>query len=263
MTVGAPLPWHSRYSPRPSPMSTTPAKSPLLPAKVGKFGVAGGVGSGADADSGMPHPYRPADSMIPAVQPTSHKRSTASNDHLDHKHRQGSAVKGDARDTAADHLHMTGAWIGADPRGLVNDNASGHGFDLSPRVRATPFAAFGSTAPSSSGTASLRDMAAFVRMQLRQGLSAGGPRRVRREPHPVLQPGVSVPVAETFDPDATSKNYAMGWFREEFKDGSTLLHHGGNVDGFSLFIGLSAAARPGAGRAEQHGHAAGSETRTS
>jgi CubicO group peptidase (beta-lactamase class C family) len=132
---------------------------------------------------------------------------------------------------------MTGAWIGADPRELVNDYASGYGFDLRPQVRAMPFAAFGSTAPSSSALASLRDMAAFVRMQLRQGVSAGGGRVVSAANlTECWKPGVSVPVAETFDPDAMSKNYAMGWFREEFKDGSTLLHHGGNVDGFSLFM---------------------------
>ena len=132
---------------------------------------------------------------------------------------------------------MTGAWIGADPRGLVNDYATGYGFDLRPRARAMPFAAFQSTAPSSSALASLRDMAAFVRMQLRQGRSAGGsPVVTATNLTECWKAGVSVPLAKETDPDALSKNYAMGWFRVEFKDGSTLLQHGGNVDGFSLFL---------------------------
>jgi hypothetical protein len=30
----------------------------------------------------------------------------------------------------------------------------------------------------------------------------------------------------------------MGWFREEYRDGSALIHHSGYVDGFTPFIGF-------------------------
>jgi CubicO group peptidase (beta-lactamase class C family) len=132
---------------------------------------------------------------------------------------------------------MSGARIAADPRGLSADYATGYGYDLSGTPTELAYAAFGSTAPSSSALASLADHAAFVRLQLRRGLSVTG-RRVVSEANlaECWKPGVAAPFVPDIDPDAVSKRYALGWFREEFTDGTTLLQHGGNVDGFSSLI---------------------------
>jgi len=122
---------------------------------------------------------------------------------------------------------MSGARIGSDPRDVSADYATGYGYDLTGTPTELPYAAFGSTAPSSSALAGLADYAAFVRLQLRRGLSVTG-RRVVSEANLAAcwKPGVATPIARDFDPDAVSKWYALGWFREEFPDGTTLLHHG-------------------------------------
>ena len=73
---------------------------------------------------------------------------------------------------------MNGARIAADPRGLVDDYATGNGFDLRPRVMTLPYGPTGSHAPAGGALASLNDMAAWVRLQLRQGLAAAGRRVV-------------------------------------------------------------------------------------
>jgi CubicO group peptidase (beta-lactamase class C family) len=134
---------------------------------------------------------------------------------------------------------MTGAAIGADPRELVDDYAVGYGSDLRGRPQALAYAAAGSTAPASSGVATLEDMAAWVRLQLRKGLSVTGGRVVSAANlAECWKAGVAAPVTPTFDPDAVSQHYGMGWFREEYRDGSTLIHHSGYVDGFTPFIGF-------------------------
>jgi len=132
---------------------------------------------------------------------------------------------------------MSGARIAADPRDVSADYAAGYGYDLTGTPTELPYAAFGSTAPASSALAGLADLAAFVRLQLRRGLSVTG-RRVVSEANlaECWKPGVDTPFSRDFDPDAVSKRYALGWFREEFTDGTTLLQHGGNVDGFSSLM---------------------------
>lgn len=132
---------------------------------------------------------------------------------------------------------MSGARVAADPRGLSTDYATGYGYDLSGTPTELSYAAFGSTAPASSAQASVADLAAFVRLQLRRGLSVTG-RRVVSEANlaECWKPGVAMPTVPDVEPDAVSKRYALGWFREEFTDGTSLLQHGGNVDGFSSLI---------------------------
>ncbi|MEP6649319.1 MAG: hypothetical protein ABJA74_05320 [Lapillicoccus sp.] len=39
-----------------------------------------------------------------------------------------------------------------------------------------------------------------------------------------------------YDPDAVRQGYAMGWIREEYKDGSSLVWHNGGIDGFTSYI---------------------------
>ncbi len=47
---------------------------------------------------------------------------------------------------------------------------------------------------------------------------------------------MTLPIDASLDPGAVRGNYALGWFREELRDGSTVLQHGSNIDGFSCFV---------------------------
>ena len=131
---------------------------------------------------------------------------------------------------------MSGAAISSDPRDGSADFATGYGYDLTGTPTELPYAPLGGTAPAGSAMANLADQGAFVRLQLRRGLSVTG-RRVVSEANlaECWKPGVAIdlqPVRE-LDPDDLEQRYALGWFHETFTDGTTLLQHGGNIDGFS------------------------------
>ena len=132
---------------------------------------------------------------------------------------------------------MNGARIAADPRGLVDDYATGNGFDLRPRVMTLPYGPTGSHAPAGGALASLNDMAAWVRLQLRQGLAAAG-RRVVSAANlaQCWAPHVTTPTDPELDPDAVTAGYGMGWLREEYRDGTALVWHNGSIDGFSTYM---------------------------
>jgi CubicO group peptidase (beta-lactamase class C family) len=94
---------------------------------------------------------------------------------------------------------MTGAQIVSDPRGLFVDYAT-------------------------------------ARLQLRRGQSVTGARVVSADNlAQCWAPGVGIPLALASGPDVVGYSYALGWFREELTDGSVVVHHGGNIDGFSCF----------------------------
>ena len=135
---------------------------------------------------------------------------------------------------------MPGVILGSDPRGLSDDYAAGHQFDLRARAGAIPYAPFGAYGPAGAGYVNIEDMTAWVRLQLRQGVSVNGRRVVSAanlaecwKPH---VPASLLP--PELDPDAVSVGYAMGWIREEYKGGSSLVWHNGAFDGFTAFVGF-------------------------
>lgn len=132
---------------------------------------------------------------------------------------------------------MTGARIASDPRGVVDDYATGYGFDLRPTATFLPYAPVGSFAPIGGALANLSDAAAWARLQLRNGVSVNGSRVVSAANlAQCWAPGVTLPIDPALDPDAVHGSYALGWFREELRDGSTVLQHGGNIDGFTSMV---------------------------
>ncbi len=134
---------------------------------------------------------------------------------------------------------MTGAQIADDPRGLVADYATGNQFDLRPKATTLPFGPIGSHTPAGGALAGLRDMAAWVRLQLRQGVSVNGGQVVSAANlAECWKPHVTTPAPGELDPDYASAGYAMGWLREEYKDSSSLIWHNGAIDGFASFIGF-------------------------
>ena len=132
---------------------------------------------------------------------------------------------------------MTDARIASDPRGRSVEYATGYGFDLSPEAVNITRGATGGYAPAGGALATLTDMAAWVRLQLRQGSSVGGGRVVSAANlAECWKPHVTVPLAPDLDPDAVKAGYGMGWLREEYQDGTSLVWHNGAIDGFTTYM---------------------------
>jgi CubicO group peptidase (beta-lactamase class C family) len=134
---------------------------------------------------------------------------------------------------------MTTARIADDPRGLVSNYAVGNGLDLRGRATNVPYSPVGSYAPVGGTIASLDDMAAYVRLQLRGGVSVTGRRVVSAanlaETH---KPHIANQLSRELDPDAVASGYCMGWISQRYRDGSSLVWHNGGIDGFTTFIGF-------------------------
>jgi CubicO group peptidase (beta-lactamase class C family) len=134
---------------------------------------------------------------------------------------------------------MKAAHIADDPRGVVSDYAAGNGPDLRGKMTTLPYGPVGSYAPVGGTLASLNDMAAYVRLQLRKGVSGGGNRVVSAESlAECWKAHISVPTSAEYNPDAASAGYGMGWSQEKFTDGTTLISHTGGIDGFTSYIGF-------------------------
>ena len=134
---------------------------------------------------------------------------------------------------------MTGAVIADDPRGVTDNYANGHGLDLAGRPKVLPYGAVGSYAPAGGTLASLDEMAAYVRLQLRRGLSVSGRRVVSADNlAECWRPHISIGVSEELDPSVKESGYGMGWIRNRFKDGTSLVWHNGGIDGFTSYIGF-------------------------
>jgi CubicO group peptidase (beta-lactamase class C family) len=134
---------------------------------------------------------------------------------------------------------MTSATIADDPRGVVKDYARGYGPDLRGRRVRMPYNAVGSYAPVGGTLATLMDMAAYVRLQLRQGTSVDGVRVVSAANlAECWKPHVDIPTSPEFDPDVIRAGYAMGWNRLTFRDGTSFVFHSGGIDGFTSYIGF-------------------------
>jgi CubicO group peptidase (beta-lactamase class C family) len=136
-------------------------------------------------------------------------------------------------------VRMKSARVADDPRGLVNDYARGHGLDLLGNRTTLAYGSVGSYAPVGGTLATLDDMAAYVRLQLRRGVSVGG-RRVVSAANlaECWKPHIAVPFSPDLDPDVVSSGYGLGWIRTRYRDGTSLVWHNGGIDGFTSWIGF-------------------------
>jgi CubicO group peptidase (beta-lactamase class C family) len=143
-----------------------------------------------------------------------------------------------------DPAGMSGASVGEDPRGVVDDYAVGCGLDLRLRPGELPFGPLGGFLPAGGTLAHVGDMAAWVQLQLREGLSVSGARVV--SPANLREcwrghVGMDLfppPLKEQLDPDSLSLSYAMGWEDKAYKGDVRFVSHNGFVDGFLSFIGF-------------------------
>jgi CubicO group peptidase (beta-lactamase class C family) len=144
------------------------------------------------------------------------------------------------RDRVYGPAAMRGARIADDPRGLVKAYARGNGLGLNGTPATLPYGPVGSYDPVGGTLATLDDMAAYVRLQLRRGVSVNG-RRVVSAANlaECWRPHISLPVNKTTDPDAVSSGYGLGWIRTRYRDGTSVVSHNGGIDGFTSYIGFS------------------------
>ena len=102
-----------------------------------------------------------------------------------------------------------------------------------------PYAPVGSYAPVGGTLASLTDMAAYVTMQLNEGVSATGKRVVSATNlAECWKPHIDLPTSPELDPDLVSAGYGMGWIAQTYRGGRRLIWHNGGIDGFASFIGF-------------------------
>lgn len=128
---------------------------------------------------------------------------------------------------------MSGTVMTDDPRGVVDDFATGYGLDLRARPVELPCGPVGSYAPVGGALSTVTDMAAYVRLQLRHGRSVTGGHVVSEanlaecwKPH-ITQSTPGLPV---------TVQYALGWSVIDYPDGTRLVTHSGGIDGFSSYI---------------------------
>ena len=134
---------------------------------------------------------------------------------------------------------MTRAVVASDPGGVVDDYAAGYGFDLKPEATVSRFASNGGVAPAGAVIASLQDMAAFARLQLRQGVSVTGARVASAarlaecwtaESSQTLPPGNGT--------DLVTSGYGLGFSVDTYRDGTRVIWQNGALDGFTSYVGF-------------------------
>jgi len=101
-----------------------------------------------------------------------------------------------------------------------------------------PFLNLDTMGPTGSINSSIEDMARWLLLHLDEGkhddrqiVSAHGIEQMHT-PQMVMMDGIGIP---TRYPEAPQASYGMGWFVQPYR-GHNLIHHGGNVDGFSALV---------------------------
>ena len=121
---------------------------------------------------------------------------------------------------------MRGALLSSDPRGQIDDFATGNGFDVRPKASPMPFAAIGAYAPSGGTLANVSDMAAWVRLPLRHGRSLGGRQLVSSANlTQCYVPHVTLPPSGGALPGGASSGYGMRWGHDTFPNGLQVVFH--------------------------------------
>lgn len=149
----------------------------------------------------------------------------------------GDAYAHTMRDRLFEPARMSGAVVASDPRDLVDDYATGYGFDLTPKATRMPFASNGGAAPAGAVIASVQDMAAFVQLQLRQGVSVIGTRVASAAR---LAECWTAQSSQTAPPgtDLVTSGYGQGFSVDTYRDGTQVIWHNGALDGFTAYVGF-------------------------
>jgi CubicO group peptidase (beta-lactamase class C family) len=138
-------------------------------------------------------------------------------------------------------LGMTG--ITFTTKGIPKDaeRSSGHKLDAAGSPVAVPWYEIAEPNPAGSVNATARDLAAWLKFHLADGINPNGTRIVSvknldetKTPHtPVRLDGL----AKALNPDTAQLSYCMGWLCYDHR-GKKVLSHGGMIDGFRVQVTL-------------------------
>jgi CubicO group peptidase (beta-lactamase class C family) len=121
-------------------------------------------------------------------------------------------------------IGMAGVHIGNDPRPFTDNYATGYGVDFVEGTTALNWIPIGCIAPAGAVLASIEDMGAFVRTQLRSGVSPTGARVVSvRNLEEGWRPHIPVPFNPLEGLEIESQGYGMGWIDNTYKGGRRLI----------------------------------------
>jgi CubicO group peptidase (beta-lactamase class C family) len=147
-----------------------------------------------------------------------------------------------------DPLGMTGATFSPKVAEKAANHASPHRKDKAGVVKNIPWRNTDVIGPAGSIIAHVRDMAQWVRFQLGDG-TFDGKRLLSaaqlREPHtPQIVMSGQAESIESFFPDPNFFTYGLGWFINDYRT-HVVVWHGGNIDGFTAWVGLVPKAKLG------------------
>ncbi|HEX4935661.1 MAG TPA: serine hydrolase, partial [Gemmatimonadaceae bacterium] len=126
-------------------------------------------------------------------------------------------------------------------RGLeaVTDLAQPHA-EIADTVRRVPWRNIDNAGPAGSINSNVVDMAQWVRLQLGRGTYQGKSLISARLVDEMHQAHTVIRVdsaARASNPDTHLQAYGLGWFLEDYR-GRLVVHHGGNVDGFTALVAM-------------------------
>jgi CubicO group peptidase (beta-lactamase class C family) len=128
----------------------------------------------------------------------------------------------------------------------ANDVATPHA-EVSDTVRAITWRNIDNIAPAGSINSNVVDMAQWVRLHLNKGMFGG--KRIISErmidemhsPQTVIRLDTA---SRRMNPYTHLQAYGLGWFLEDYR-GRYVVHHGGNIDGFTALVGMMPEERFG------------------
>jgi CubicO group peptidase (beta-lactamase class C family) len=121
----------------------------------------------------------------------------------------------------------------------VTDLAMPHA-EVNDTVRTVPWRNIDNAGAAGSINGSVVDVAQWVRLQLGRGRYAGKQlisSRMVDEMHQVHMPIRTDSAARANNPYTHLRAYGLGWFLEDYR-GRQVVHHGGNVDGFTALVAM-------------------------
>jgi len=119
------------------------------------------------------------------------------------------------------------------------DRSSGHKLGKDGKVAVVPWYEIREPNPSGSVNATARDVAAWLRFHLSDGLNPNGTRILSvknldetKTPHNIIR---MEGLAKSLNPDTVQLSYALGWLVYDHR-GKKVISHGGMIDGFRVQI---------------------------
>ena len=137
------------------------------------------------------------------------------------------------------------------PLGMTSSSTTVRGLELrtnvaSPHaevdsvVRAIAWRNIDNAGPAGSINSNVVDMSQWVRLQLNSGMIGSKRLISRRLVDEMHTPQTIIRIdsaAQAFNPETHFSAYGLGWFLEDYR-GREVLHHGGNVDGFTALVAM-------------------------